>query len=435
MLSSVLLCLHQRDKELMSTPAGELNDVLIANLKGKIMVHKDKQSLTKPVGWMSITLAIATSVATGAVSLYSFSRFHFTSKSNAPIPPSSSTPTVTAVAALGRLEPQGEIIRLSAPNSQGGGVRVAKLLINKGDKVRKGEVVAILDSYAPNIAALEKAKRQVQVAQASLKQVEAGAKQGDIYAQKATISRLEAELRGEISTQKATIARLEAELQNAETENQRYQKLYQDGAISASDADTKRLRRDTVQQQLNEAKASLNRTVETLQKQLTEGEARLRSIAEIRPTDVQAAQADVDSAKASVKQAQAELDLSSIRSPIDGQVLKINAWPGEIIGSNGIAQLGRTDQMYVVAEVYETDIKKVRLGQSAVITGDAFTGKLGGTVTDIGLQVGKQNIFNNNPGSDTDNKIVDVKIRIDKPTDNQRVAALTNLQVQVVIKV
>ncbi|WP_413173814.1 ABC exporter membrane fusion protein [Anabaena azotica] len=399
------------------------------------MVHKEKQSLTNPVSWLSITLAITTAITTATVSLYSLSKFHFKSKPNTPVPISNSTPTVTAVAALGRLEPEGEIIRLSAPNSQGGGVRVAKLLVNKGDKVRQGQVVAILDSYAPNIAALEKAKQQVQVAQASLKRVEAGAKQGDIYAQKATIARLDAELRGETFAQKATIARLQAELNNAETEHQRYQKLYQDGAISASDGDTKRLRRDTVQQQLNEAKASLNRTVETLQKQLNEAQARLNSIVEIRPTDIKAAQADVDSAEASVKQAQAELDLSSIRSPIDGQVLKINAWPGEIIGNNGIAELGRTQQMYVVAEVYETDIKKVRLGQSVVITSDAFTGKIQGTVTDIGLQVGKQNIFNTNPGADTDNKIVDVKIRIDKPTDNQRVAALTNLQVQVLIKV
>lgn len=399
------------------------------------MVHKEKQSLTNPVSWLSITLAITTAITTATVSFYSLSKFHFKSKSNTPVPISNPTPTVTAVAALGRLEPEGEIIRLSAPNSQGGGVRVAKLLVNKGDKIRQGQVVAILDSYAPNIAALEKAKQQVQVAQASLKRVEAGAKQGDIYAQKATIARLDAELRGETFAQKATIARLEAELNNAETEHQRYQKLYQDGAISASDGDTKRLRRDTVQQQLNEAKASLNRTVETLQKQLNEAQARLNSIVEIRPTDIKAAQADVDSAEASVKQAQAELDLSSIRSPIDGQVLKINAWPGEIIGNNGIAELGRTQQMYVVAEVYETDIKKVRLGQSVVITSDAFTGKIQGTVTDIGLQVGKQNIFNTNPGADTDNKIVDVKIRIDKPTDNQRVAALTNLQVQVLIKV
>ncbi|MEY3256446.1 MAG: hypothetical protein RLZZ29_1581, partial [Cyanobacteriota bacterium] len=50
---------------------------------------------------------------------------------------------------------------------------------------------------------------------------------------------------------------------------------------------------------------------------------------------------------------------------------------------------------------------------------------------DIGLQVNQQNIFNNHPGADTDNKIVDVKIRINNPKDNQRVADLTNLQVQV----
>ena len=399
------------------------------------MVHKEKQSFTNPVSWLSITLAITTALTTATVSLYSLSKFNFESKSNVRVPIRNYTPIATAIAALGRLEPEGGIIHLSAPNSQGGGVRVAKLLVKKGDKIRQGQVVAILDSYTPNIAALEKAKQQVEVAQASVKRVEAGAKQGDIYAQKATIARLDAELRGETYAQKATIARLEAEFNNAETEHQRYQKLYQDGAISASDGDTKRLRRDTLQQQINEAKASLNRTVETLQKQLNEAQARLNSIVEIRPTDIQAAQADVNSAKASVKQAQAELDFSSIRSPIDGQILKINAWPGEIIGNNGIAELGRTQQMYVVAEVYETDIKKVRLGQSVVITSDAFTGKIQGTVTDIGLQVGKQNIFNNNPGADTDNKIINVKIRIDKLTDNQRVAALTNLQVQVLIKV
>lgn len=190
-----------------------------------------------------------------------------------------------------------------------------------------------------------------------------------------------------------------------------------------------------MQEQLNEANANLKRTVETLQKQLSESEARLNSIAEIRPTDVQLAQANVKSAIASVQQAQAELDLSYIRSPINGQVLKINAWPGEIIANKGILELGQTQQMYVVAEVYETDIKKVRLGQSATITGDAFAGKLQGTVTDIGLQVGRQNIFNTNPGSDTDNKIVDVKIRIDKLADNQRVSNLTNLQVQALIQI
>ncbi|MTJ09507.1 biotin/lipoyl-binding protein, partial [Anabaena sp. UHCC 0204] len=224
------------------------------------MVHKEKHSFIKPVSLWPLIFASAGVVATGVISIYSFLYFQETSKSVSPVSSSISNPlpTMTAIAALGRLEPQGEVIRLSAPNSQTG-IRVDKLLVKKGDKIRKGQVVAILDSYGPNLAALEKAKRQVDVNQANFQQVAAGAKTGDISAQKATISRLEAELRGSVFTQKATIARLEAELKNSETENQRYQKLYQDGAISASDADTKRLRRDTVQEQLNEANASLQR--------------------------------------------------------------------------------------------------------------------------------------------------------------------------------
>ena len=410
---------------------------MFPNLKDKIMLHREKHSFTKPVSFCSIILASSGVIATGVISIYGLSYFHFqkTSKSASTI--SSITPnlvpTIAAVAALGRLEPQGEVICLSAPNSQTG-IRVNQLLVKKGDKIRQGQVLAILDSYILNLAALEKAKRQVEVSQANLQQVEAGAKLGYIFAQKAAISRLEAELRGSFFTQKATIARLEAELKNSETENKRYQKLYQDGAISASDADTKRLRRDTIQQQLNEANASLKRTIETLQKQLTESKARLNSIAEIRPTDVQVAQANLQSAKASVQQAQAELNLSAIRSPINGQVLKINTWPGEIIGNKGILELGQTQQMYVVAEVYETDIKKVNLGQKAIITSEAFPGKIKGTVADIGLQVGRQNIFNTNPGSNTDNRIVDVKIRIDNLADNQRLSSLTNLQVQALIQ-
>ncbi|MDP5338987.1 MAG: ABC exporter membrane fusion protein [Nodularia sp. (in: cyanobacteria)] len=397
------------------------------------MVPKQRQLFTKPVSQLSIILAISIAVATGTISFYSFSRNRSTSTVETLITPSSS-PAITAVAALGRLEPQGEVIRLSAANSQTG-VRVAKLLVNQGDWVTQGEVVAILDNYYTRLAALEKAQKQVLVAQAGVNQVKAGAKAGDISAQVATIARLEAQLRGEVSAQEATIARLEAELRNAESENRRYRQLYDEGAVSASNAESKQLRVDTVRQQLNEAQAALKRTVETLQKQLNEAEARLESIAEVRPTDIQAAQTDVESAIASVRQAQADWDLSSVRSPIDGQVLRINTRPGEIISNAGIAELGRTQQMYVVAEVYETDIQKVRLGQSAMITSNAFTGELRGKVTDIGLQVSRQNIFDLNPQVNTDNKVVDVKIRLDQLPKDQPVTTLTDLQVQVLIDI
>ncbi len=360
------------------------------------MEEKKRQSLTKPVGKGLTILAVAMTVTTGAISLYSLAKFRTMSQSSASV--SHRKPTISAVGALGRIEPQGEVFHLSAPNALQG-ARVAKLLVKKGDKVRAGQVVAMLDSNVLRLAALEQAQAQVQVYKARLAQVRAGAKTGDIAAQK------------------ATIARLNAELSNSQLDYQRYQSLYAQGAISASLRDNKQLAMETAQEQLSQAKASLN------------------SVAEVRPTDLQAAQAEVDNAKAAVKQAKAELELTYMRAPINGQILKIHTWPGEIVGNEGIADLGQTNQMYVVAEVYETDVEKVRLGQRANVTSESFSGKLGGTVTEIGLQVTKQNIFNVNPTADTDRKVVEVKIRLDDPADNLRVAALTDLQVQVLIHV
>ncbi len=59
--------------------------------------------------------------------------------------------------------------------------------------------------------------------------------------------------------------------------------------------------------------------------------------------------------------------------------------------------------------------------------------KLQGTVSQVGLQVDRQDIFDVNPQADTDNKVIDVKIRL-KPEDSEKVANLTNLQVQTLIK-
>ncbi|MBD2775579.1 hypothetical protein ICL16_26860 [Iningainema sp. BLCCT55] len=68
---------------------------------------------------------------------------------------------------------------------------------------------------------------------------------------------------------------------------------YQQGAISASNLDSKRLVAETAQAQLEQAKSAQKRTVETLKAQLSEAKATLNRIAEVRPVDVQAAQAEV----------------------------------------------------------------------------------------------------------------------------------------------
>ncbi|MCJ8282221.1 MAG: ABC exporter membrane fusion protein, partial [Rivularia sp. ALOHA_DT_140] len=321
-----------------------------------------------------------------------------------------------------------------APNSVNGS-RIEKLFVSQGSKVKAGQIVALLDDYNRATVNVQQALDNVRVAQAKLAQVKAGAKRGDIDAQRAIIARLESQLQGEIATGNATVARLQAELDNAQTEYNRYQKLYQQGAVSASIADSKRLQVSTLQQQLNEAQATLNRSVNTLQDQIREARAKLNSIQEVRPQDVQLAQAEVKSATSAVKQAKAEQELSILKSPITGTVLKINTKPGEMVSSEGIMEIGKTNQMYVVAEVYQTDIKKVRLGQKAIISSTALPRELKGTVSEIGLLVDRQKILNINPGADTDRRIVEVKIRINELEDNKLITGLTNLQVDVAIQI
>ena len=348
-----------------------------------------------------------------------------------PTPVTPAVPTPTAVSALGQIEPEGEIIQLSV-SSGAEGSKVDKLLVQRGDKVKQGQVVAVLDSYDRSSAAVDKAQTDVRIAQANLERVRAGAKQGDINAQESEINRLSAELRGQVATQKAAIARLSAELDNAKVEYDRYQQLFGDGAISAQERDTRRLRVDTVEQQLAEAKETLNRTIETTQVQRNEARAKLESIAEVRSVDVQVAQAELEQAQATVKQARAALALTEVRSPINGRVLNVNVRPGEVVGNKGIVTIGQTDRMYVVAEVYETDIDKVSLGQKAIVTGSAFQEELEGEVAQVGLEVEQQDVFESDPLVNTDNKVVEVKIRL-APESSKRVTALSNLQVQVVI--
>jgi HlyD family secretion protein len=329
--------------------------------------------------------------------------------------------------------------------------------------------VAILDSRDRLQTAVLQAEKQVKVSQAKLAQVKAGAKTGDIQAQKANIERLQAQSTGDRQAQEeaiaryvaqwqgdriaqqATISKLAAELNNAQAEYQRYQQLYAEGAISNSAIDSRRLSVETAKQQLGEAKAVLNRINTTANRQLAEAKATLNrinatgskqvteakgtlsSIAEVRPVDVQLAQTEVENARASLKRAQTELEAAYIKAPMAGQILKIHTRAGEKINASGIADLAQTDQMIAVAEIYQTDISKVKLGQNAIVTSQAFPGKLRGTVSNIGLQVKQQNVFSNQPGENLDRRIIEVKIRLN-PEDSEKVAGLTNLQVQTAIE-
>jgi HlyD family secretion protein len=421
--------------------------------------------------------------------------------------PAVPTPEVaTAVTSLGRLEPLGEVIKISAPSTQTGKGILSQLLVKEGDRVTKGQIIAVLDNRQRLEAALSKVQEDVKVSQSNLAKVKAGAKQGEIGAQKAEIDRLKSQLKGnrdtyvatkarlegqlkwepaaqagkiqslnaqlagEKPTQAATIRRLQSQLRNTEVDYKRFQQLYTERAIEATRVDAKRLEVDTIRQQIAEAQSKYNQTVATLNQQIIENQATqnkltstarqqiaeakanydtsvattnqqiaaaqatLSKIAEVRPVDVQGAQAELSRAQATARQAQAELTEAYVRAPVAGEILKVHTRAGESPGDNGIVEMGQTSQMVAVAEVYESDVRKLRVGQSATIKSEsgAFTQNLRGTVSYIGLQIGKQDVLNTDPAADSDSRVVEVKIAID-PTDSTKVKGLTNSKIAVTI--
>ncbi|NDJ20120.1 biotin/lipoyl-binding protein [Nostoc sp. B(2019)] len=395
----------------------------------------------------SVFIAIIASLLVGGISFYTVKRWQ--NYANQEVQTAiTKLPQLKTVTALGRIEPRGKVIKLSATASTEGS-RVEQLLVKEGDRVKPGQIIAILDSRDRLQAALKEAQEEVKVAQANLMRTQAGAKRGEIAAQQAAIARLKAESQGDINAQTATIERLQATMRNAEAEEQRYQTLYEKGAISASQRDSKRLNLETAQKSLQEAQAQLNRSQSASQQQIKEATATLDKITDVPKVDVEAAQAEVNRAVAAMNLAKANLQQAYVRWPFaiasskekdlakrslqDGQVFEIHARPGELVSNNGIADIGQTSQMYVIAEVYESDISKVRPKQRVQAVGDFLPIELHGTVERLGLQVRRQSVINTDPISNIDNRVVEVFIRLDDAS-SLKAASLTNMQVKAVIE-
>lgn len=127
-----------------------------------------------------------------------------------------------------------------------------------------------------------------------------------------------------------------------------------------------------------------------------------------------------------------EVDLkdSQLRSPIDGTVLRVYARPGERPGSDGILSVGASDRMEAIAEVYESDIDRIRLGQSASLISEngGFSGKLKAEVLRISPQIRQRDVLSTDPTGDADARIVEVRLALD-PADAKRVQQLSGLKV------
>jgi HlyD family secretion protein len=249
-----------------------------------------------------------------------------------------------AVSALGRLEPAGDVRKLAAPMSGlGGSPRIAALLVQEGDRVRRGDLLASFDSR-PGLLA-DKALVQTKISNTLL------------------------------------------ELQLLERDTRRYRRLAKSGATPSADLD--------------------NREIKLIN---------LRG--------------DLAQARVQLRKVQSDLVQSELRAPIDATVLRILARPGERPGESGILELGNTDQMEAVAEVYESDINRVRVGQPATLISEngGLTTILKARVVRITPQVRQRQVVSTNPTGDADARVVEVRLALD-PSDLARVRQLAGLKV------
>lgn len=143
-----------------------------------------------------------------------------------------------------------------------------------------------------------------------------------------------------------------------------------------------------------------------------------------------AALIDVRIAEAGLAAARAQVALSELRSPVAGEVLEIHARVGELIGPEGVLEIGETDRMMAVAEVYETDIGLVNVGQTVKMTSPALAEPLTGRVDRIGHKIGRMDVIGADPIAKTDARVIEVRIELD---DIEKARALTHLQLEVEI--
>jgi HlyD family secretion protein len=310
-------------------------------------------------------------------------------------PSAEETPRVSC---LGRIQPEEGVIHVAGPYIWGDShaPRVESLKVREGDDVRRGQALAVFVGRRNLEASVALAQAQTAKAHRRVEQVKAGASRPDLAAQQAEISRLE------------------AEAQHARAELRRYEALRATDDVTVSEVDA---RRNAVQVAEFAAEAARHR---------------LESMQVVPDTAIRLAEADLAEAEASEERARRDFEVSTIYAPADGKVLKINAREGEAVGLSGLLDIARTGHMFVVAEVYETDISRVRVGQRVTISGDLLGATtLTGVVERIAHNVKDAEVMPGDTVTFSDKRIVETLIRLDR---NDPAANLIGGRVIVVIQ-
>jgi HlyD family secretion protein len=328
------------------------------------------------------------------------------------------------VASLARLEPEHGVVSISGTP----GDRLQELKVQLGQQVAKGDELAVLESRSLRQGELELAETQLREArgrktaeehyadamqaEAELAEEQAKLQELDAAAQQQKI----AGLHGARGAAQQDLERLEAVRSGDDASGTRivsdqqlaHQRLAAEKAaneLSAAEDEFEKMRRG-IDLAHREA-AAKRKTAEA-------NRARIPSIVQIESLEKQ------------VELARRRLDLTVLRAPSDGEILKILLNEGETLVQHPVLQMADTSRMVAVAEIYEDDVRRIRPNETARVESKALGATLTGHVTFIGSMVAKNAVTGLDPTANTDRRVVEARILLD---DNRQARRLINLQV------
>lgn len=354
------------------------------------------------------------------------------------LPAGAETARPRYVAAQGWVVPAGGVVQVAASHD-GGTPIVSELKVQVGKQVTAGSVLATLTTLPALQATVLQAEAQEKavanrVGEATLAEQAAQARlsaaaEDVVLAEKGVEEAIAAQdaARKALAEADAQAQAQQERLSGTWAENKR---ILDNDSPPAREAAQIRFDQKMLDLQKAELSGSAAGTALRLQAQIAQAQAVIES-ARQRVITAQAAQEvariAAESAKLATQTAALEQEVSkqevslakkraqtgTLIAPISGTVLQINARAGEAVPPEGLLEVANLDKLYIEAEVYIDDLRHVKVGQKAHISGEAFGGELTGTVERIGQQVTLPEIFARDPAAFTDQRVVKVRVHLD----------------------
>ena len=341
------------------------------------------------------------------------------------------TPRIQMIHALGRIKPAGGIVGVFAKS----GDRVDELdaSVKEGAKVESEASLGVLATRRALELQLAVLDARIEESQ-SVRQAADVARTADMSTAKSSVEQVRAASK-ELEAKKHQIEILTEVAIQAEKEYKKISRLRASSdLITKSQLDRIRLARDKSKSEKQAAEIQYRALSESAAAQESAAEAKTKSVA--AGHDRSMAMIPYESLKAQRELLVEQIREAELPAPVSGTVLKIYTRPGETVGRSPILQMADLSEMVCVAEVDESSLRHVNVGQNAVITSPAFRlkDKVHGTVQSIGRMILAPELKKLDPFSKADVRMVEVTIAINAGADTEQAAQLVNLQADVEIE-